>query len=432
MYKPIFDMDQLRSNFPALMETDAVGKPFVFFDGPGGTQVPQTVLDAMADYFCRANANHGGLFVTSRRNDKIIEQARSAMADFLNAFSPREIVFGANMTTLTYNLSRAIGRRLKAGDEIVVTRLDHDANIAPWTALEENGIVLKHVRFQRADCSLDLEQLASLMTERTRLVAVGYASNAVGTINPIQEIAAMAHEKGAWIWVDAVHFAPHGPIDVQALDCDFLVCSAYKFFGPHVGVLYGKHALLNELEAYRVRPADPDPPHKFETGTLNHEGLAGVTAAVDYLADIGKQYGQAPGAKEPPGTYSGRRKLLKQAMQVIADYEARLFAYMLNEAQKIPGLSIYGITDPAALAKRCPTLAFTQTGVSPQAIAAQLGDHGIFVWDGNYYAISVTETLGLEESGGMVRAGLVHYNTREEVDRFISALKSLQEKKTEA
>jgi cysteine desulfurase family protein (TIGR01976 family) len=425
MHKPIFDMDEIRSKFPALTETDGSGKSFVFFDGPGGTQVPQTVLDAMADYFRRANANHGGRFITSRRNDEIIEQSRVAMADFLNAASSDEIVFGANMTTLTYNLSRVIGRRLGKGDEIVVTRLDHDANIAPWAALEEKGVVLKYADFQTADCSLDFEHLASLVTERTRLVAVGYASNAVGTINPIQKIAAMAHEKGAWLWVDAVHFAPHGPIDVQALDCDFLVCSAYKFFGPHVGVLYGKHALLKEFEAYKVRPANPEPPGKFETGTLNHEGLAGVSAAVDYLAGIGKQYAACLEEKGLIDAYSGRRKLLKQAMYLIAGYERTLFNYMLNEVQKISGVTVYGITDPAALNKRCPTLAFTKTGASPQTIATRLGDQGIFVWDGNYYAISVTETLGLEKSGGMVRVGLAHYSTREEVDRFIAALKAL-------
>jgi cysteine desulfurase family protein (TIGR01976 family) len=425
MHKPVFNMDEIRSKFPALAETDESGNSFVFFDGPGGTQVPQTVPDAMANYFRKANANHGGRFVTSRRNDETIENARAAMADFLNACSSSEIVFGANMTTLTYNLSRVIGRDLEAGDEIVLTRLDHDANVAPWAALEENGIVLKYADFKTEDCTLDVEHLASLITEQTRLVAVGYASNAVGTINPIQEIAALAHEKGAWIWVDAVHFAPHGPIDVQALNCDFLVCSAYKFFGPHVGILYGKQSLLKKLEAYKVRPADPDPPHKFETGTLNHEGLAGVAAAVDYLVNVGKQYDGTIDLKRLDGTYGGRRKLLKQAMHLIAEYERSLFGYMLVEIHKIPGITLYGITDPDALSKRCPTLAFTKAGLSPQTIAERLGNQGIFVWDGNYYAISVTETLGLEESGGMVRVGLAHYNTKEEVDRFIAALKEL-------
>jgi cysteine desulfurase family protein (TIGR01976 family) len=425
MGKPILNVDQIRSKFPALAETDDRGNPFVFFDGPGGTQVPQSVLDAMADYFRKANANHGGQFVTSRRNDQTIENARIAMAAFLNASSSDEIVFGANMTTLTYNLSRVIGRSLQKGDEIVVTRLDHDANIAPWVSLEEQGVVLKYADFKTEDCSLDMEHLASLLTEQTRLVAVGYASNAVGSINPVQEIAAMAHEQGAWVWVDAVHFAPHGPIDVQTLDCDFLVCSAYKFFGPHVGVLYGKQALLQELEAYKVRPADPEPPHKFETGTLNHEGLAGVSAAVDYLADIGRQHVDIVDLNHLKETYDGRRNLLKKAMHLIVDYEKSLFAYLLDEILKIPDITLYGITDPEALARRCPTLAFTKAGASPQTIARQLGDQGIFVWDGNYYAISVTETLGLEESGGMVRVGLAHYNTREEVDRFIAALKKL-------
>ena len=425
MQQPVFDMNDIRSKFPALAETDENGKPFVYFDGPGGTQVPQTVLDAMSDYFTTANANHGGRFITSRRNDEMIENARAAMADFLNARSSREIVFGANMTTLTYNLSRVIGRQVGKGDEIVLTRLDHDANVAPWAALEEKGVVLKYADFKTEDCRLDIDHLESLITENTRLVAVGYASNAVGTINPIQRIAAAAHEKGAWIWVDAVHYAPHGPIDVQALDCDFLVCSAYKFFGPHVGVLYAKHALLDELEAYKVRPAAAEPPFKFETGTLNHEGLAGVAAAVDYLADIGKRYGGAIEAKHLNGTYDGRRKELKQAMSLIVDYERTLFKYLLNEIQKIDGITIYGMVDSTALANRCPTLAFTKTDTRPQEIAEKLGDQGIFVWDGNYYAISVTETLGLEESGGMVRVGLAHYNTREEVDRLITALRSI-------
>jgi cysteine desulfurase family protein (TIGR01976 family) len=425
MQQPIFNMDEIRSKFPALAETDESGKPFAYFDGPGGTQVPQTVLDAMTNYFTKANANHGGRFITSRRNDATVESARAAMADFLNAETPREIVFGANMTTLTYNLSRVIGRRLREGDEIVVTRLDHDANVAPWASLEENGVVLKYADFKTEDCRLDMAHLGSLINENTRLVAVGYASNAVGTVNPIQAIAAMAHAKGAWIWVDAVHFAPHGPIDVQVLDCDFLVCSAYKYFGPHVGVLYAKHALLDELEAYKVRPADPEPPYKFETGTLNHEGLAGVAAAVDYLADIGRQYGGAFDPKRLEGSYVGRRKELKQAMGLIVDYERTLFNYLLNEIRNVPGVRIYGITDSAALANRCPTLAFTKTDKSPQEIAEQLGNQGIFVWDGNYYAISVTETLGLEASGGMVRVGLAHYNTREEVDRLIAALKLL-------
>lgn len=420
MSEQLLDLSPLRAQFPALQETDDHGRPYVYFDGPGGTQVPRRVITAMADYFTRANANHGGHFITSQRNDEMIEQARTAMADFLNAPSSQEIIFGANMTTLTFNLSRAIGRLMQPGDEIVVTRLDHDANISPWLALQELGVEVKWADFDVEDCRLNLEHLASLLTDRTRLVAVGYASNAVGTINPISRIAVLARNVGAWLWVDAVHYAPHGPIDVQALGCDFLVCSAYKFFGPHVGVLWGRQALLEQLRAYKVRPADPHPPHKFETGTLNHEGLAGVTAAIDYLAELGREYG--PGFAGQAQAYQDRRKELKQAMLAVAAYERPLFAHLLAGVMAIPGVTVYGITTPEEFNERCPTLAFTQTGLSPQEIAASLGQQGIFVWDGNYYALSVTERLGVEASGGMVRVGLAHYNTRAEVDRLLSAL----------
>jgi cysteine desulfurase family protein (TIGR01976 family) len=420
MLDQIIDLSQLRTKFPALQQTDVNGNPYVYFDGPGGTQVPQSVLDAMADYLVKANANCGGPFITSNRNDKMIEQARMAMADFLNAGSENEIVFGANMTTLTFNFSRAIGRSLQAGDEIIVTNLDHDANISPWLALEEKEVVVKWVNFNASDCRLDLDHLQSLLSDKTRLVAIGYASNAVGTINPIKKIAAMVHEVGARLWVDAVHFAPHRPIDVQDIGCDFLVCSAYKFFGPHVGVVWGKHHLLEQLEAYKVRPAHPEPPHKFETGTLNHEGLAGVTAAVDYLAEVGRTYGSRLSSN--PDNYEGRRKDLKQALEIIAAYERPLFAYMLDELEKIPGIRIYGILNKEEFEERCPTVAFTIDGQTPEQIATRLGDNGIFVWHGNYYALAVTEKLGVEDSGGMVRVGLAHYNTKEEVERFLEVI----------
>jgi cysteine desulfurase family protein (TIGR01976 family) len=427
MIEKSVDLSPLRKQFPALQETDEKGRPYVYLDGPGGTQVPQTVIDAMADYFRRANANHGGHFITSHRNDEMIEQARAAMADFLNAPTPREIVFGANMTTLTFSLSRAIGRILEPDDEIVVTRLDHDANIAPWVALEERGLRIKWADFNVEDCRLNLEHLASLLTDRTRLVAVGYASNAVGTINPIDRIADLVHDVGAWLWVDAVHYAPHGPIDVQAAGCDFLVCSAYKLFGPHVGVLWARLELLERLAAYKVRPSNPNPPHKFETGTLNHEGLAGVLAAVNYLAGLGREYGPQLGMTDSTrsGHYEGRRRELKQAMNTIRAYERPLFTYMLEETQRIPGVTVYGITNPEEFGARCPTLAFTREGFTPKAIATYLGNQGIFVWDGNYYAVSVTERLGLEAFGGMVRIGLVHYNTLEEIDRSLTALREM-------
>jgi cysteine desulfurase family protein (TIGR01976 family) len=421
------DLSPLRSQFPALQEADAHGRLHVYFDGPGGTQVPQRVIEAMSDYLVRANANHGGHFITSHRSDDIIDQTRADMADFFNAPTAREIVFGANMTSLTFSFSRAIGRRLHPGDEIIVTHLDHDGNIAPWAVLEENGIIIKWADFRPEDCRLDLDHLASLLNAKTKLVAVGYASNAVGTINPIAKIAQMVHAAGAWLWVDAVHYAPHGPIDVQRAGCDFLVCSAYKFFGPHVGVLWGRLDLLEQLAAYKVRPSENTPPHKFETGTLNHEGLAGVSSAIDYLAEVGRNYGSQLNsiANNARNRYTDRRRELKQAMDAIVAYERPLFVYLLTEIQKISGTRIYGITDPIEFDQRCPTLAFTRKGFRPSQIAEYLGNQGIFVWDGNYYALAVTERLGVEDSGGMVRVGLAHYNTKEEIDRLIAALKNM-------
>lgn len=420
MLDQTIDLSPLRNQFPALQQLDENGRPYVYFDGPGGTQVPRDVIDAMADYFTNANANCGGPFITSYRCVDLINQARIAMADFLNAASEREIVFGANMTTLTFNFSRAMGRSLQAGDEIIVTNLDHDANISPWLALEEKGVIVKWADFNVKDCRLDLDHLSSLFSSKTKLVAVGYASNAVGTINPIKTIAGMAHAVGARVWVDAVHYAPHRPIDVQSIDCDFLVCSAYKFFGPHVGVVWGRQELLEQLDAYKVRPATPDIPNKFETGTLNHEGLAGVVAAVDYLAQVGRNYGSR--LSSTLDQYEGRRRDLKQAMEIIAAYERPLFSYLLSELNKISGITVYGILNENEFDERCPTAAFTREGHSPKAIASKLGENGIFTWHGNYYALAVTECLGVEDSGGMVRVGLAHYNTKEEVDRFLSAI----------
>jgi len=406
-----------------LGQTDAQGRRFAYFDGPGGTQVPQAVIDAMADYLIRANSNVHGAFVTSQRSDQVIAEAHQAMADFLNAPSPEEIVFGPNMTTLTFTISRAIGRELGPGDEIIVTRLDHDANIAPWLALEEKGVVVRHADFNPADCTLDMEGLERLLNERTRLVAVGYASNAVGTINDVRRIVEMAHAAGAWIYVDAVHYAPHGPIDVQALDCDFLVCSAYKFFGCHLGALYGRYELLDQLRAYKVRPAEDIPPHKFETGTKNHEGLAGTTAAINYLADLGAEFGAH--FADRYSEFEGRRLHLKTAMAAIRAYERPLAERLILGLQAIPGVTLYGITHPVHFDQRAPTVAFTLDRYAPRQVAQRLGKEGIFVWDGNYYALAVTERLGVEESGGMVRVGIAHYNTMEEVDRLLGAVDDL-------
>ena len=413
---------QLRTEFPAL-QTAALGGPPVFLDGPGGTQVHTSVIDAMRRYLVEANSNAGGSFEHSRRTDATALAARCAMADLLNAARPEEIVFGPNMTTLTFQLSRAIGRMLAPGDEIVVTRLDHDANIAPWVALEERGANIRHVDFSPEDCTLDMASLEAAIRPRTRLVAIGYASNAVGTINDVRRAVELAHAAGAWVFVDAVHLAPHGPIDVQALGCDWLVCSAYKFFGPHLGALYGRYDLLASLPAYKVRPAHDEPPHKLETGTLNFEALAGVTATVDYLASVGRRFGA--GFRAGFGGFDGRRLDLKAGLAAIRAYEQSLCWHLIAGLQRIPGLRMYGITDPARLSQRVPTVSFTLEGASPHEVALRLGEAGVYVWDGNFYALSVTERLGLEERGGLVRVGLVHYNTVADVDRLLGVLADL-------
>jgi cysteine desulfurase family protein (TIGR01976 family) len=419
---PDIDLSPLRTQFPALAIQDA-GRTAVFFDGPGGTQAPQRVIDAMSHYLAYTNANHGGAFRTSRESDVLLAGAHQGMADLLNAPSAAEIVFGPNMTTLTFALSRAIGRELAAGDEILITRLDHDANRAPWLALAERGIVVREVEFDPADCTLRLDDLAAKLTARTRVIAVGYASNAVGTINPLERIAEMAQRIGAWLWVDAVHYAPHGPIDVQALGCDFLVCSPYKFFGPHSGVAWGRRELLERLQAYKVRPAGNLPPDKFETGTQSHEAQAGVLAAIDYLAELGEEFG-APFAPQFPG-FAGRRLALKQAMAAIQRYERPLFEHFVTGLLAIPGLSFYGVRDLARFDRRTPTAAFRLAGRSPQQVAEHLARRGVYVWSGNFYALAVTERLGLEETGGVVRAGLAHYNTQEEVDYCLACLREI-------
>ena len=335
------------------------------------------------------------------------------MADMLGAASRSEIVFGPNMTTLTMGLSRALAHEVKPGDEVIVTRLDHDANISPWMLLARDaGAILRWVDFRPEDCSLNLEDMERQLSKKTKIVACGLASNAVGTINDVEMISRMAHACGALVFVDAVHYAPHGPIDVQALDCDFLVCSAYKFFGPHEGVLYGKYDLLDRLPAYKVRPADPRPPHKFETGTQNHEGIAGTLAAVEYLASLS-------------GNRGPRRERIVTGMKRIQEYERGLAAHLIDGLRRIQELRIYGLTEPGRLHERVPTVAFRMEGLPPRRVAEFLGERGLFVWDGNYYALAVTERLGVEESGGMVRVGLVHYNTMEEIDRFLEELHRL-------
>src|SRR6184192_490343 len=406
-----FDIAWVREQFPSL-KLQVNGQPAAFLDGPAGTQVPKQVMDAVQNYFLTTNANTYGAFATSRRNDAMITSGRAAMADFFNCDS-NEVVFGQNMTTITFALARAIGRELKAGDEIVVTTLDHDANVAPWRALEEKGVVVRQADIREEDCTLDLDDLKRKISDKTKLVALGYASNIVGTINPVAEITKLAHAAGALMFVDAVHYAPHGLIDVKALDCDFLACSPYKFFGPHMGTLYGKQEHLRRFKPYKVRPASDAIPDCWETGTQVQELIAGIGAAVDYLAGVGKHC---------DANVKARREALAAAYRETVPYERSLFTRMLNGLQAIRGVKVYGITDPKRFNERCSTISLRVGEHHPTEIAKFLGDRGIFTWDGNFYAINLSERLGVEPKGGVLRIGLVHYNTMEEVDRLLSSL----------
>lgn len=421
MPPPTLDVEALRAEFPALARTGRDGRPVVFLDGPGGTQVPQRVIDAVVRYYTDMNANHEGAFVTSELSDAMVEEAHAAVADFLGAGSPEEIKFGYNMSTLTLHLGRSIGATLGPGDEIVVTTLDHEANVSTWEAMAaDRGITVRKVDIHLDDVTLDLEDLESKLNERTRLVAVGYASNAVGTVNPVREIVARAHEVGALAYIDAVAYAPHGPIDVRALDADFLVCSAYKWFGPHLGALYGKAEVLDRLPAFKVRPAHD----RWETGTANFEGIAGTLAATDYLRDLGRSYGDvtnAPGASDA----SERRRELVAAMTAIVAYERALVARLIEGLRDIAGVTIHGIVDPARAAERVPTVSVTVEGVTPRDAALELGRQGVFAWDGDFYATGLIERLGKAPVGGVLRLGLVHYNTAAEVDRTLEALERI-------
>ena len=411
--KPL-DIAWVRAQFPSL-QFQVHGHAAAFLDGPAGTQVPKQVMDAVQNYFLTANANTCGAFATSRSNDAIIASSRSAMADFFHC-DPDEVVFGQNMTTITFALARAIGRELTAGDEIVVTTLDHDANVAPWRALEAKGVVIRQVDIREADCTLDLDDLERKLTAKTKLVAVGCASNAVGTINPVAEITKLAHAAGALMFIDAVHYAPHGPIDVRALNCDFLVCSPYKFFGPHMGTLYGKREHLLRFQPYKVRPAPDSLPDRWETGTQVQELIAGIGAAVDYLAELGRRCD--PAAQD-------RRSALLSAYRATRQHEMGLLACLVEGLLAIPGLRFFGISDPQQFHNRCSTVSVRLANHTPTEVAKFLGERGIFTWDGSYYALNLTERLGVESSGGLLRIGLVHYNTAEEVDRLLACLKEI-------
>jgi len=414
------NLSAIRSQFPAL------DRPAIFFDNPGGTQIAKQSLERITKYLLECNANHEGAFATSIASDAVLDEAHRAMADFYNASSPEEIVFGNNMTTLTLHISRSISRDWQEGEEIVLTRLDHDANVTPWVlAAQDRGVKINWVDFDVEDGTLKLDDLQKALERKPRLLAVGYASNSLGTINPLGKIIKMAHAAGALVYIDAVQYAPHAPIDVQKLDCDFLVSSAYKFFGPHAGILFGKRELLEKLFAYKVRPATDNLPGKFETGTQNHEGIAGVLGAIEYFEWVGTQFGgeQAEGLIE--NGYSGRTLNLKKAMAAIRSYEFELSRALLSALQAIPGLTIFGLTDVRRLDERVATFSFRLKDLAPRLVAEKLAQENIYVWDGNYYAINVTERLGLEQSGGMVRVGAAHYNTLDEVARLSEALKKI-------
>jgi cysteine desulfurase family protein (TIGR01976 family) len=413
-----FDPLALRPGFPALAR-EQDGRPVVFLDGPGGTQVPQRVIDAVTRYYRESNANDGGAFATSAASDAIIHDAHGAVADLLGAASPDEIKFGYNMTTLTLHLSRSIAATFDPGDEILVTTLDHEANVSPWRAIAaDRGLLVRTVEIDPADCTLDLADLEAKLSPRTRLVAVGYASNAVGTINPVRRIVELAHAAGALTYVDAVHYAPHGPIDVRELGTDFLATSVYKWFGPHLGAVYGRAELLDSLPSYKVRPAHD----RFETGTQNFEAIAGTLAAVEYLRSVGVASGAIDGGA-PAG--STRREQLVGSMTAIAAYERELSRRFLSEISGTPGLRVWGIADPGRTAERTPTFAVTLDGISPRAAAEALGRHGIYAWDGDFYAQGLIERLGRFEGGGVLRLGLVHYSTVDEVDRTVEAVSRL-------
>ena len=415
------EINTIREQFPALSLTDE-GKSRIYLDNPGGTQVPWQVLNRMENYLIQTNANHAGVFRTSIESDKVINEAHEGMADLLNANKADEIIFGANMTTLTFAISRSIGRLLNHGDTILLTHMDHEGNVGPWMHLAKDlGLNVKWLRFNLETYEYDLNELAELLSEgNVSLAAFNYASNCLGTINDIKTMTEMAHQFDTLVFVDAVQYVPHGSVDVQNLGCDFLVCSPYKFFGPHQGVLWGKYELLQKLYSYKVRPADNMPSGKFETGTQSHEGQAGTLGVIEYLELVGESMGVE--YKEDFIEFSGRRKNLHTAMQAIQEYEQILSERLISGLQKFSNLKIAGIINKKDFSRRVPTVSFTVKNKNPQEIAKKLADENIFVWHGHNYALEAIRLMGFEDSGGVVRIGPVHYNTIQEIDRTIEVL----------
>jgi cysteine desulfurase family protein (TIGR01976 family) len=402
------DVDSIRAQFPALSRTEN-GREVAYLDGPGGTQVPQQVIEAMSEVLSQGVSNLGGEFESSRLAETITALGREAMADFFNA-DRTEISFAQNMTSITFAVSRALARQWRPGDAIVVTSLDHDANFTPWArAAEDNDVEVRVAHFDSVTGVLDPAAIAELLDDRVRVVATCVASNAIGTLVDVAAITALAHEAGALVYLDAVHAGPHHLVDVRAIDCDFLVASAYKFFGPHTGILYGKLDLLAALDFYKVRPAPSDPPDKLETGTQSFESIAGVSAAVDYLADL--------------GTGVGRRSRLESGYARIREHERGLSERFLESVSDLPKVSVHGVPD--ADDRRVATFALSVDGMAAHEVAAHMAGQGLYVWSGHYYAINAVERLGFLDKGGLVRIGFVHYNTASEVDRALESLASL-------
>lgn len=417
-----FPIEAVRAAFPALALSDE-GRPRLYFDNPAGTQVPRQVIDRTVDVLVNRNANLGGYFATAIAAGALVDDAHQAMADFYNARNAREIVFGQNMTTLTLHMSRCLGRQFRKGDEIVLSRMDHDANVAPWLLLaEDRGLIVRWMDFDPDTYEFPEDALTRVLSEKTRLLALGLASNCTGTINDVKRFAAQARAAGALVYVDAVQYAPHCGIDVQDIGCDFLVSSAYKFFGPHQGILWGREEILGQTSGYKVRPAGDDLPHRFETGTLSHEGMAGTLGAIEYL----EGYGEKPGSSGK--TYShmnGRAAAIHRAFDVFTDWEQAVCGQLIDSLRSIRGLKIRGITSGNAMHRRVPTVSFTLEDKHPAEIARSLASENIFVWSGHNYAVEPVARLGLMDSGGVLRVGLAHYNTPAEVDRLAASVSRL-------
>lgn len=407
----IEDLQAIRSQFPALSRTQN-SKPVIFADGPAGSQVPASVAQAMTDYLLNTNANHGGYFATSVESDAILQRAHEDVAAFLGVSDPKCIVFGNNMTTLTFAFSRALARTWQPGDEIVLSRCDHDANVTPWVmAAEDRGVAVRWIEIHPENCTLDLDSLKKAMTTRTRLVAVGMASNAVGTVHPVKTISDLAHSVGALVYLDAVHYAPHALIDAPATGADFIVCSAYKFFGPHVGILWGQRTHLERLKPYKVRPAAETLPDRWMTGTQNHEGIAGVSAAIQYLASLAGQKGTL-------------RERLVRAYRAISAHECSLGSRFLDGLASLKGFHVVG---QKGMNQRVSTFGIVHESISAENLSQRLAKQDVFTWAGNFYALPLTEALGMEPAG-MLRIGFLHYNTLEEVNRVIDALKTVAQR----